>query len=158
MVIGDITGEGRQVIVIGTRRASLHAIDPRREGYLWSHNLGHEVRGCDLIIGADGKPLVVAGSLSGFVTAFNGAGARQWATPVGGPVAFRKVAGLGGRQSIIAALQSGGVVALSRTGKVTRRVLLPSRPAALAIAGEGADLLLVAGEDGVIRALSTTSP
>jgi outer membrane protein assembly factor BamB len=154
MVIADINGDSREEIVIGTRRGTLHAIDPTQKGRLWSHKLGDAVRGCELVTGRDGEPLIVAGSLSGFVIGFDGAGDKQWVTAVGGPVAFMAVAGAGDTEAIIAALESGDVAALTRAGRITHRLRLPSRPTALATAGDRHQLILVAGENGAVQALA----
>ncbi len=158
MVIGDINGDGLDEIVAGTSRTSLRAIEPSRvghlEGYLWSHKLGDDVRGVEIITGADGQPLVVAGAMSEFISAFNGAGEKQWATAVGAPVRFTTTVRSGDEAMIVAALKDGTVVVLSKSGQAAHNIKLPSPPTALAVAGERHDLILVAGEDGVVRALA----
>ena len=151
MAIGDINSDGRDEIVIGTRRTSVHAIDPSREGYLWSHKLGHEVTGCEIIRDEDARPLVVAGCRSQFIVAFDGAGRKRWATPVAAPVEL--MAMLGDENGVVAALKDGTVVLLSVSGEITHHANIAARPTALTVVGPDHDLILLAGEDGVVRAL-----
>ena len=153
MVIGDINGDGREEIVIGTGRANLHAIDPSREGYLWSHALGDSVRGVELVDGPDGLPLVVAGGYGEFIVAFNGAGEKQWATPMGAPVKFLTTAAPEGVEVIIAALMDGSVVTLDVTGAVAGKAATGVEPTALTVAGAEQQLIVVAGADNTVRGI-----
>ncbi len=153
MAIGDINGDGREEIVIGTGRANLHAIDPSRDGYLWSHALGDSVRGVELVDGPDGLPLVVAGGYGEFVVAFNGAGEKQWATPMGAPVKYLTTAAPGGAQVIVAALMDGSVVTLDVAGAVTGKAATGVEPTALTVAGGEQQLIVVAGADNIVRGI-----
>ncbi len=155
MAIGDINGNGRQEIVIGTGRANLHAIDPAQDGYLWSHALGDDVRGCEIVTaGPDGAPLVVAGGYGGFVLAFDGAGEKQWATPMNAPIKFMTSATRAGSPVIVVALMDGAVVTLDHAGAVTGRVETGVEPTALTVAGVEQATAVVAGTDNTVRALA----
>ena len=117
--------------------------------------MGHEVTGCEILNREEGKALVVAGCMSEFVLAFDGVGKKQWATPVGAPVKFLTV--WGPDEALVAALQEGTVIVLSPSGEITHRTKLPSLPTALAVVGEKHDLIVVAGEDGVVRGMTIPS-
>ena len=153
MAIGDINGDGREEIVIGTGRANLHAIDPSRDGYLWSHALGDSVRGVEIVDGPDGMPLVVAGGYGEFIVAFNGVGEKQWATPMGAPVKFLTTAAPEGVEVIIAALMDGSIVTLDVTGAVTGKAATGVEPTALTVAGAEQQLIIVAGADNIVRGI-----
>ncbi len=153
LAIGDINDDGRDEIVIGTSRTSLYAIDPSAEGRMWSNKLGHEVTGVEIVTGSKGRPLIVAGSRSQFVSAFNGAGEKQWATPVGAPVMYLTTAGSSADAVIVAALKDGSVVVLSTAGTITHRTRLQAQPVALTVTTGQHPLLLIADENGVVTAL-----
>ena len=152
--VGDLDGDGRDEVVAGTSRSSLAAIDPRTTKVLWRRNLGHNVKGVRILHGPDGKPLVVAGSLSEFVSAFDGSGRKRWATPVGAPVAFVDV--LRGRkgQAIAAVCAGGEVVILTLKGEITHRSRIGADPVAVAVPERRKGLLCVATVDGKVTALA----
>lgn len=151
--VGDLDGDDRNEIVTGSSRASLRVIDPRTAETVWKRHLGDGVEGVRILRAAGEKPLVVAGSLSGFVSAFNGAGKKQWATPVGAPVVFLALVESGKEQVVMAVCDDGRVVALSRNGKITHRLSLPAAPTAIAVPEGRKDILCVAAQDGTVTAL-----
>ena len=151
--MGDINGDGRDEIVIGTSRTSLYAIDPSAEGRMWSNKLGHDVTGVEIVTGSKGRPLIVAGSRSQFVSAFNGAGEKQWSTPVGAPVMHLTTAGSSEDAVIVAALKDGSVVVLSTAGTITHRGRLKAQPVALTVTTGQHPMILIADENGVVTAL-----
>ncbi|MFO7948086.1 MAG: hypothetical protein R6V19_14875, partial [Armatimonadota bacterium] len=153
--IGDINRDGREEIVIGNSATTVWALDPLHEEdhEIWSHKLGHDVTGIELVT-ADGEPMVIAGSQSGFVVAFNGSGTKLWATPIGGPVLHTATAGPSTDATIIVALQGGAIAAVSTDGTILRRSQLPSEIVALETAGPDHEIILAACDDGIVRALS----
>ena len=150
MEIADINGDGKREIIIGTRRGNLHAIAPDREGYLWSRTLGHEVSGCQVLHTPSGS-IVVAGCQSGFVVAYDGSGRKAWATSVGAPVLFLDT--IGDDVGLVAALRDGTLVQLDVAGNTVHHANLASVPTAICVVGEAHDLAIVAGTDGVVRAV-----
>ena len=154
MAVGDINGDGKDEIVIGTGRATLRAINPATQQLMWMHRLGDDVKGVVIVKGPEGKALVVAGSASKFVTAFDGSGKKQWATPVRAPVLFLTSVRAKGRTSIVAACEGGQVLALDPSGKVTHRLKLDARPVAITTAKGHLAPVFIAAENGIVTAFT----
>ncbi len=154
MAIGDVNGDGRDEIAFGTGRASLHVIAPTMDddGRLFQRKLGDDVRGTEIINGGDGKPLIVTGSTSEFVTAFDGSGARHWATAVGGPVWRMTSAIVDGQWLVVAALEGGEILVLSAEGEIVARGAIEGRPTALTVTATPEPLIVVAADTGVLTA------
>jgi hypothetical protein len=156
MAIADVNDDGRDEIVFGTGRASLYLIQPTMEddGRIAQHKLGDDVRGTEIIRDADGTPLIVTGATSEFVTAFEGSGAKRWATAVGGPVVEMTSAVIGGEEMIVAVLGDGEVRVLSADGEIAWYGEIGWRPTALAVTGGDQPLIVVADVDGHVTALT----
>lgn len=166
MAIADFTGEGRPQIAIGTGKTSLYLIDPRQKQgpiankptYRWARQLGDDIPAmCAVVV--EGRAVLIAASLSGFVTSFDGEGNKRWSTPLGAPVQYLESARRGDQSVLVAVLKNGAVVMLDIAGNVLRRGGIGVPPAALAVTMDGDEpLILVAGEDGVVRALGVPAP
>ncbi|MBM4087309.1 MAG: PQQ-like beta-propeller repeat protein, partial [Planctomycetes bacterium] len=156
LAIADMNGDGKSEILVGTGRGSLYALAADSESPLWNAKLGDDVRGVGIVHGDRGVRFVAAGSMTGFVTAFDGQGKKLWATAVGAPVRFLSIGPGQPREAIVAALADGTVALLDANGALTHAAKLPAAPSAFALARpkDGPGLVLVAGEDNVVRALA----
>ncbi|MFP4248023.1 MAG: hypothetical protein ACLFU7_00105 [Armatimonadota bacterium] len=154
MAIADINDDGRDEIAFGTGRASLYAAAPTMEddGRLFHHRLGDDVRGTEIIHDADGTALVVTGSSSEFVTAFDASGAKRWSAAVGGPVAEMTSAVAESGEVVVAALAGGEVLVLTADGEVAGRARIDARPTALTVTASDRPLIVVADEAGAVTA------
>jgi len=151
--VGDINNDGREEIVAGTSRNSLKAYKPTSDEPLWEYDLGHAVE--DIALAQDqGVPLVIAGSLSGFVVVFDGAGSKLGAVPVGAPVRRVAVFGSENDRRVAAICDGGEVVVFSIRGESQFRYNLGAEPVAVAVSHLAPHLLIVAGSDKVVTALS----
>ena len=76
LATADLTGDGKKELVVGTQYSNIRALAAAPKKKLWAHRLGGDVKG---ILALDGPPpMIVAGSQSGFVCAFDAQGGKRW--------------------------------------------------------------------------------
>ncbi len=93
---------------------------------------------------------MVTGATSEFVSAFDGSGAKRWATAVGGPVWHMTSLQVNGAPLIVAALKGGEVLVLSADGAIRYRGAVSARPTALTATAGDRPLIVVAEEAGTV--------
>jgi outer membrane protein assembly factor BamB len=128
----DFDGDGKQEAVFGGEDTLVQAVSPTGKP-LWQFNTGDEVTAlvCADLTG-DGKPEVVASSLSFNVYALDGKGELVCRTDLGAPVV--QLAKLSGNR-VVAACGDGTVSVLDGKGSIVARGKVASTPLALAARG-----------------------
>jgi hypothetical protein len=158
IAIADFDGNGVDEIVIGTGKGNVYLIDPHQTAgpiankpeYRWARHLGDDIRAMCAADNGD-HPLIIAASLSGFVVAFDAGGTKQWAASLGAPVYFLETLRVGDATRLVAVTKDGGVIVLSAAGELLQRGHTEATPVAMTVTADE-HLIIVAGDDGVVRA------
>lgn len=151
IAVGDLDGDGQQTIFCGNNRGDLRAYAPR-SAYsepLWIRNLTRPVRSLT-ILGAAGQGLVVVGSDSGYLCAFNQKGEKAWGLPVSSAVVQTELVHRGGEAVVAAACKDGKVFIVSPDGKLLGLFETVARTEDMGVAdlnGDGRDELLLITSD-----------
>ncbi|MGD9495654.1 MAG: FG-GAP-like repeat-containing protein [Armatimonadota bacterium] len=156
VLIDDLDGDGAPEIAFAGRDSFVHVVNATG-GLLFKFGTGDEVTSLTTVSAPDGGRLLVAGSRSFNVYAFDAAGNVVWRTDLGYPVtdvaALRTAAG----ERVAATTDSGSVVLLDAAdGALLGRHQLLLGGITLVAAdldGDGAQELAVSSRDGNLTAL-----
>ena len=150
IAVGDLNrsagapGDGQQTIFCGNNRGDLRAYDPRGKYNepLWVRNLTRPIRSLTVI-----GQVVVAGSDSGTLCAFNQAGEKAWGLPVSSAIVTTAlVRRATGEAAVAVACKDGKVFIVSAQGRLLSLLDAPGRTEDMivdAAPGAGRDRLLL---------------
>ncbi|MBI4025403.1 MAG: VCBS repeat-containing protein, partial [Verrucomicrobia bacterium] len=183
VVAGDFAGNGKSLIALGTMKGYVRLYRPptrlgekiplkpgqvvmdhtsgqnakhllRPPQLLWERNLGDLITGVAVLSAGTDADLIAAGSTTGYVTAFDIGGNKQWSRNVGSAVVGLLVGGRfdSEKKQLAIACKDGGVWLLDRSGDVIARTALggvihrmtvlkqPALPVSLLVADSGGRL------------------
>lgn len=127
VAVGDIDHDGVNEVFVGSNLGDVrafHAVDSKPAGnwnrspaakVLWETNLSRVVRTLSIFPGPS-QDLLVAGSDSGYLIAFNPAGERVWGMALSGAILFTDTIDDG--RLLVAGCKDGHVFAVDDTGKI----------------------------------------
>ena len=141
----DVDGDGRDEVISGVDTNHRQLIVYGNDGAVrWDADFGGAVLAVEALNGR-----IFAGADNGFVQCFQADGARLWSRFLAQPVVGLAPDGAGGCR---VALQKGAVIALDGKGEVSASSEGSARSTAAIWASQWGDgVLLVGGEDGVVR-------
>jgi len=121
--VADLDGDGKPVVLNGTKKGNLYAHTlPSRE-VLWQVNFGDTVTDLGLVPAVSGKGLdIIVSSATGYVTRLDAAGNRLWATALPDEVLCLTVLDQGSEGRIVCGCEDGAVYVLRLDGSMVGRV------------------------------------
>jgi len=162
--IGDINGDGKSEIVVGSRDGKIYAIRGTDGNLLWTFTTGSPVYSSPALgdINVDGQVEVIVGSKDGKIYVLRGTdGNLLWSYPTGGPLysspALGDVNGDGESEVVVGSYDGnvyalrgiyGGILWFFTTGGP-----ISSSPAIGDINGDGQIEVVVGSEDGKVYSL-----
>ena len=113
IAVEDLDGDGKQTVFCGNNRGDVRAYAGTREAHepLWIHNLTRPIRSLT-VLPRPGGSLLVVGSDSGYLCAFNQAGDKVWGVPLSSAITHTTLVRRGAGSVLLAAGCKDGKVFL----------------------------------------------